>query len=197
MFVVAGFAIWITPPYIHISFELLLRAGLPPISTVGEPGIQGAVVTGIQGMGVRTPIAAAVAAATAGFAGFLHIPNGMMFVIGMLSMIVATGVEDVTRLTGSTFSTDGVMPKEQLSVAPPHTQKAIYPLSLFYIYPRPDTVSPSAAGACGVFPIRGPGVLPGPTFSPYSAGLVLFCALDEPVPAVGPAPEELPFAPGA
>jgi hypothetical protein len=37
----------------------------------------------MQGIGVSTPNAAAVAAATAGLAGDIHIPNGMMFVMGM------------------------------------------------------------------------------------------------------------------
>jgi hypothetical protein len=37
----------------------------------------------MQGMGVRTPIAAAVAAATIGFAGDMHMPNGIIFTIGM------------------------------------------------------------------------------------------------------------------
>lgn len=44
--------------------------------TVGEPGIQGAVVTGMQGIGVKTPNAAAVAEATVGFAGDEHMPKG-------------------------------------------------------------------------------------------------------------------------
>lgn len=62
-----------TPPKLHIDLLELLRAGIPPISTVGQPGTQG-VATGVHGIGVRTPMAAAVAAATAGFAGELHIP---------------------------------------------------------------------------------------------------------------------------
>ena len=75
--------IWITPPQMHISFELLLRAGILAIRTVGEPAIQGAGVTGTQGIGVKTPRAAAVALITAGLAGELHMPKGMMFTIGM------------------------------------------------------------------------------------------------------------------
>jgi hypothetical protein len=54
-----------------------------PMSTVGDPGVQGAAVTGIQGIGVRTPRAAAVAEATVGFAMELHMPNGMIFTMGM------------------------------------------------------------------------------------------------------------------
>lgn len=55
---------------------MLLRAGKGPMVTVGEPGIQGAVVTGIQGIGVKTPNAAAVAEATVGFARDVHMPKG-------------------------------------------------------------------------------------------------------------------------
>jgi hypothetical protein len=36
----------------------------------------------MHGIGVNTPMAAAVAAATAGFAGDMHMPNGVMFAIG-------------------------------------------------------------------------------------------------------------------
>jgi hypothetical protein len=37
----------------------------------------------MHGMGVSTPKAAAVAAATEGFAGDMHMPKGMMFTKGM------------------------------------------------------------------------------------------------------------------
>ncbi len=114
------------PPYAHISLEVLLRAGLPPTSTVGDPGAQGAGITGMQGMGVRTPIAAAVAEATAGLAGFVHIPKGMTFTSGILSMIVATGVLETTLATGRTLSVDGAIPKLHTVMAPPQTQKAIF-----------------------------------------------------------------------
>ena len=42
----------------------------------------GAAVAGRQGIGVRTPSAAAVAAATIGLAGLEHMPNGATFTIG-------------------------------------------------------------------------------------------------------------------
>ncbi len=70
------------PAHMHMHVDVLLRMGMLPSSTVGEPGIQGAAVAGMQGMGVNTPSAAAVAAATIGFAGEMHMPNGMMFIIG-------------------------------------------------------------------------------------------------------------------
>jgi hypothetical protein len=77
-----GLTIWITPPQVHISFDWLVSAGMLPIKTVGDPVTQGAAVAGTQGMGVSTPKAAAVAAATVGFEGELHMPNGRMFTRG-------------------------------------------------------------------------------------------------------------------
>ena len=73
----------IVPPHIHINVELSLRAGWPATSTVEAPGDQGAVVSGMQGMGVNTPSAAAVAATTVGFDSEVHITKGMMFIIGI------------------------------------------------------------------------------------------------------------------
>jgi hypothetical protein len=65
----------------------------------------------MQGIGVSTPNAAAVAAATAGFAGDMHMPNGMMFTKGTLSMMFASGWFPVlTRFTGSTTRLLGAMP---------------------------------------------------------------------------------------
>jgi len=51
-----------------MHLEELFSAGILPISTVGDPGTHGAAVTGMQGIGVKTPNAAAVADATIGFA---------------------------------------------------------------------------------------------------------------------------------
>ena len=73
----------ITPPQVHMHFEVLFNAGWFFIITVGDPGIHGLVVTGIQGAGVSTPMAAEVAAATAGFEGVVHMIKGMIFAIGM------------------------------------------------------------------------------------------------------------------
>jgi hypothetical protein len=91
------------------------------IRTVGEPGIHGAVVTGIQGIGVSTPIAAAVAAATVGFEGDWHMPKGIIFTKGLLSMILAIGMAVLTLFRGSTMKDPGANPKLHLSIAPPHT----------------------------------------------------------------------------
>jgi len=72
-----------TPPHMHISVEVLSRVGIIASITVGAPGTHGATVMGMHGIGVSTPIAAAVAAATVGFDGEMHMPKGMMFTIGM------------------------------------------------------------------------------------------------------------------
>ena len=41
-----GCVIEITPPQLHMHFEVEFSAGLPPIVTVGEPGVQGLAITG-------------------------------------------------------------------------------------------------------------------------------------------------------
>lgn len=71
-----------TPPHVHMRVDILFSAGILPNKTVGEPTIHGAAVTGMHGIGVRTPIAAAVAAATIGFDGVIQTPNGMTFIKG-------------------------------------------------------------------------------------------------------------------
>jgi hypothetical protein len=78
-----GFTNVMTPPQIQFNVEMLSSAGALHNKTVGAPATQGAGVAGTQGIGVNTPIAAAVAAATVGLAGDMHIPNGRMFVSGM------------------------------------------------------------------------------------------------------------------
>lgn len=72
----------ITPAQAHMHCDVLVSAGFPPINTVGDPGVQGAKVTGTQGMGVSTPLAAAVADATVGLAMEVHMPKGGMFAMG-------------------------------------------------------------------------------------------------------------------
>jgi hypothetical protein len=76
----------------------------------------------MHGIGVSTPMAAAVAAATSGFAGEEHIPNGMMLVIGIWSMMLASGTSPViTLLTGKTTSELGAIPKVHVIEAPMQT----------------------------------------------------------------------------
>jgi hypothetical protein len=95
-----------------MHFEELLRAGLPAIITVGTPGVHGPGVLGMQGIGVKTPKAAAVAAATWGLDIDMHIPNGGMLTMGLLSMIVAAaGPPALTIPTGNTLSAAGAAPK--------------------------------------------------------------------------------------
>lgn len=101
-----------TPPKLHMHLEELFSAGKLEIRTVGEPGAHGAAVTGVHGIGVRTPRAAAVAEATAGLAIDWHMPNGAMFTNGLLSMMLAIGMEVIVRLTGSTLSIPGASPNE-------------------------------------------------------------------------------------
>jgi len=112
-----------TPPHVHIHVEVLLSAGLPFIITVGEPGTQGVAVAGIQGIGVNTPKAAAVAEATTGLVGVIHIPKGGMLTMGMWSMIVAAG--GPPALTGIpigiTLRVLGAMPKLHIIIAPATT----------------------------------------------------------------------------
>jgi len=112
-----GNPIWITPPQEHMHVEVLFKAGMPPIITVAEPGTQGAV-TGMQGIGVSTPRAAAVAAATVGLAMDMHMPNGGMLTMGAQSMMVAAGAPAMVLFVGKTLSVDGAMPKVHIIMAP-------------------------------------------------------------------------------
>jgi len=106
-----------------MHFEVLFSAGKLLISTVGEPGVQGATVTGMQGMGVSTPRAAVVAAATAGLAIDVHMPKGRMLAMGIWSMMVAAkGPPAVTGgPLGMTTSELGATPNVHIMVAPIQT----------------------------------------------------------------------------
>jgi hypothetical protein len=117
-FVVPGFTIWITPAQVHMHLLVLLRAGMPRNKVVGDPGAHGAGMTGMQGMGVSTPNAAAVAAATVGLAIDWHIPNGMMLTIGTLSMIFAAGLTSAVTRGSTTINVEGAMPKLHCNIAP-------------------------------------------------------------------------------
>src|ERR1700739_2128360 len=111
-----------TPPQMHINWEVLSSVGMLASSTVAAPGTQGAGVFGIQGMGVNTPRAAAVAAATVGVVGDMHMPKGMILVRGMWSMMFASGTSLVKPLlVGSTTRELGAMPNVHIIIAPIHT----------------------------------------------------------------------------
>src|SRR6478609_574734 len=102
-----------------MHLEVAVATGMLPHRTVGDPGIHGPTVTGTHGIGVSTPSAAAVAAATIGLASEVHSPNGKMLTIGTVSVIVATGtLLAIVRLAGGTTSVDGATPNEHISSAP-------------------------------------------------------------------------------
>ena len=106
----------IMPAQAHISLLVLLSAGMLAISTVGEPGDQGAGITGTQGIGDPS------AAITAGLFGEVQAPNGTMLTIGRLSMMLAAGIiELITRFFGNTTSELGAAPKVHVSKAPMQT----------------------------------------------------------------------------
>ena len=79
----------IEPPHAQVQVDVFVSAGTPPALTFMDPGVHGAAMTGTHGWGVRTPDAAAVAAATCGFDGVVHMPNGAMFAIGATSTMRA------------------------------------------------------------------------------------------------------------
>jgi hypothetical protein len=79
-------------------------------------------VFGTQGMGVKMPPAAAVAAATTGFAGLLHSPKGAMLTSAVLAIIVASGCPAAVTLHGSAENCPGALPKLHCSSAPLQTQ---------------------------------------------------------------------------
>ncbi len=107
-----------TPPHAQLQVDPAVRAGLPPNVVRAAPGFQG-VVTGTHGIGVSTPSAALVAAATVGFARLEHIPNGGMLTSGAQSLIVAAGrPSTVTRDVGNGTSDAGASPKLHWRRAP-------------------------------------------------------------------------------
>ena len=91
------------------------------ISTFGTPGTQGAGMTGTHGIGVSTPSAAAVAAATAGLLGVEHMPNGGMFAIGMLSVMTPAVIELVCTGRGVATKLEGLAPNVHIIAAPVQT----------------------------------------------------------------------------
>ncbi len=102
------------PPQAQLQMAPAQTAGVPPIKVVALGGSQGPAGTGTQGIGVKTPRAAAVAAATVGLERLVHIPNGGMLSSGTISSIVAAGFPSIsTRLNGKTLRGAGEMPKEQ------------------------------------------------------------------------------------
>jgi hypothetical protein len=91
---------------------------MSPIVTVGDPGVQGAVVIGMHGIGVSTPRAEAVAAATSGLAGHMHIPKVEMFSIGTKSMMVAAPTPPAVTMFGVGVRLAGTIPISHINIAP-------------------------------------------------------------------------------
>jgi hypothetical protein len=117
-----------TPPHMQFRVQTLVRAGILPILTVAEPGDQGATVLGMQGWGVKTPDAAAVADATWGLANEVHMTNGITLAIGLLSIILAAGtLFAFTLLAGVMTSELGPVPKLHVAIAPMTTCWGINP----------------------------------------------------------------------
>src|SRR5262249_10136055 len=109
----------------QVQVQVLFKAGMPPSITVAEPGTQGATVLGMQGMGVRTPRAAAVAEATVGLASDMHMPNVGIFTIGLLSMIFAAGAPIMVLFAGRTLRALGATPNEHIIIDPAVTNIGI------------------------------------------------------------------------
>lgn len=110
-----------TPPNAQLHIDPATRAGSFAQSVNGAIGAQGPAITGTHGIGVSTPRAAAVAAATVGLDSDIHMAKGTMLTMGAMSMIVATGRPSTRALGATTFSVDGAMPKVQLVIAPATT----------------------------------------------------------------------------
>jgi hypothetical protein len=108
-----------TPAHKQLQVQALSSAGMPPIVTAGEPGTHGETVAGTHGRGGPS-------AMTAGFAGLLHRPNGLMFANGRKSMIVAApALVPPAGLAGDAASADGAAPKLQVRTAPSTTRTAM------------------------------------------------------------------------
>src|SRR5262245_33416223 len=100
---------------------MFCRPGKLRTRTVGEPGAHGAGITGTHGIGVSTPSAAAVAAATVGLAIDWHMPNGGILAIGTLSMMLAAGGPCPSTVGTGTINELGAIPKLHIIIAPMET----------------------------------------------------------------------------
>lgn len=126
----------ITPRYEQLHFDELLRAGALRKVTVADPGAH-ATVTGTQGVGVKTPLAADVADAVAGFVSDEHIPNVGILVTGIASLMLAAGFLSAVTVGNVTSSVAGAAPKEHDMVAVAATNCAIIiVLSDLYVMER-------------------------------------------------------------
>ena len=108
-----------TPPHEQLHFDVEFSALSPPMVTVGEPGDQGAVVTGTHAWG------APWAAATCGLLADVHIPNGGMLLMGAKSIIVAAAAPQVVVGAEVAFNVAGAAPNVHCIIAPVTTSCAI------------------------------------------------------------------------
>jgi hypothetical protein len=114
-----------------MAVEPEVSAGLPPMAVVSAPGFHGPTTAGTHGIGVSTPRAALVAAATVGLARLEHMPKLGTFTIGAMSVMVAAGRPSiVTREVGRTLSVAGATPKLHCMTAP---VTAFWPISGSFI----------------------------------------------------------------
>jgi 23S rRNA pseudouridine955/2504/2580 synthase len=112
--------------------------------TVGFEGIHGEAMIGMQGIGVNTPRAAAVAAATVGLAGFEHIPKDITLTRGMQSLMKATGNPRAKIWSlGMITSADGAIPKLHLQRPPQTATPGIR--SVWYNHPHRAIIFESLA----------------------------------------------------
>ena len=122
----------ICPPHIHMLQHERINAGCPCTNTCGFPGIHGEVTAGMQGMGVKTPMAADVAAATVGLESVLHMPKGMIFTMGAKSMIFPLGtLLNISVRPGDAINEEGAMPNVHDIIAPVTTYES--PIIITYI----------------------------------------------------------------
>src|SRR5437016_14366805 len=99
-----------------MSWHELSTVGMLPTISVGLAAwVHGAARFGTQGMGAPS------AAATVGFDMDVHMTKGGTFMMGLLSMMFATGgAGAMTLFAGSTTLLDGAMPKVQSIMPPMH-----------------------------------------------------------------------------
>lgn len=112
----------IEPPKAQTQVAPATSTGMPPAVICGAIGVHGAGTTGTHGIGVSTPNAAAVAAATVGFANDWHMPNGAMLAPGAMSAMVATGRPSTIGRGATTDNVDGASPKVHMIIAPDTAQ---------------------------------------------------------------------------
>ena len=102
---------FITPPNAHTHIDDRVIEGRFLSSSFGFGGAHGATIAGMHGIGAPN------AAATAGFAGDVHIPNGSMFMNGAKSVMVATGIlPALIILAGRIISVPGANPNAHLTM---------------------------------------------------------------------------------